>query len=91
MIRILTIEQEDIKSYFEVIFDNIKTSSCYSFILDIFEDIKDCISLFKKANKNIPLNCKKFESLDDFYKSERDYALDFIIYIEEKLPLLQTA
>ncbi|KAL7632808.1 UNVERIFIED_CONTAM: hypothetical protein RMT77_016874 [Armadillidium vulgare] len=86
--RLLVIERQDMKRYIEVTFTKIKTSPCYSFILEKLEEIKNCIGLYEKVNKAILTNIIKFESLDYFYESERDNALDFVIDIEEKLPLL---
>ncbi|KAL7641836.1 UNVERIFIED_CONTAM: hypothetical protein RMT77_007710 [Armadillidium vulgare] len=83
--RLLVIERED-KRYIEVIFTKIKTSPCYSFILEKLEEIKNCVRLYEKVNKAI-LSIK-FESLDYFYESERDNALDFVIDIEEKIAII---
>ena len=86
--RLLVIERQDMKRYIEVIFTKIKTSPCYSFILEKLEEIKSCIRLYEKVNKAILTNIIKFESLDYFYEIERDNALDFVIDIEEKIAII---
>ena len=85
---LLVIEREYMKQYIEVIFTKIKTSPCYSFILEKLEEIKNCIRLYEKVNKAILTNIIKFESLDYFYEIERDNALDFVIDIEEKIAIV---
>ncbi|KAL7641266.1 UNVERIFIED_CONTAM: hypothetical protein RMT77_008404 [Armadillidium vulgare] len=86
--RLLVMERQDMKRYIEVVFTKIKISPCYSFILEKLEEIKNCIRLYKKVNKAILSSIIKFESLDNFYKSERDNALDFVIDIEEKIAII---
>ncbi|KAL7640522.1 UNVERIFIED_CONTAM: hypothetical protein RMT77_008797 [Armadillidium vulgare] len=86
--RLLVIERQDMKRYIELIFIKIKTSPCYSFILEKLDEIKNCIRLYEKENKAILTNIIKFESLDYFYESERDNASDFVIDIEEKIAII---
>ena len=46
--RLLVIERQDMKRYIEVIFTKIKTSPCYSFILEKLEEIKIALDYMKR-------------------------------------------
>ncbi|KAL7645225.1 UNVERIFIED_CONTAM: hypothetical protein RMT77_003611 [Armadillidium vulgare] len=86
--RFLVIERQDMKRRIEVIMAKVSSSSCSSFIKDKISEVKNCIKLLEKVDKNILSNIIKFESLDEFYISERDAAYDYKIDIEEKIAIV---
>src|ERR1700755_2295280 len=86
--RLLVIERQDMKQRIEITMDRVSASSCSSFIKDKINEVKNCIKLLEKVDKSILSNIVKFESLDEFYITERDAANDYKIEIEEKIAVI---